>query len=124
MKTIALVSVVSVGLLSTVVCAQDSLLGTYSGRVENGRVRGGGSNLDLVIASEENGLVKGAIKNYEIRCGGDYPLEGTRDKDRLELKATKVGRLADCLLTYSLTVNGATLVGKNSDGLPVQFRKR
>jgi hypothetical protein len=54
MKAIGFVIVVSAGLLSTVVCAQDSLLGNYSGRVENGRVRGGGTNIDLVIASDEN----------------------------------------------------------------------
>jgi len=124
MKVIGLAIVVSAGLLSSALCAQESLLGTYSGRVENGRVRGGGSNIDLVIASDENGVVKGGIKNYENRCAGDYPLEGTRDKDKLELKATRVGRLADCVLTYSLTINGARLVGTNSDGLPVQFSRR
>jgi len=124
MKVIGLAIVVSAGLLSSALCAQESLLGTYSGRVENGRVRGGHSNIDLVIASDDNGFIKGRIKNYEGRCGGDYPLEGMRDNDKLQLKATKVGRLADCVLTYRLTIHGARLVGTNSDGLPVQFSRR
>jgi hypothetical protein len=101
--------------------AQDSLVGKYQGSVEVQRGRAGGGAPMLVISSVENGVVKGAVTTFG-RCAGDYPLEGRLEGDKLELKSTKAGRLPDCVIDYSLSVDGKRLTGTSS-GVPISFQR-
>jgi hypothetical protein len=101
--------------------AQDSLIGKYQGAAEVQRGRAGGGAPMLVISSVENGVVKGAATTYG-RCAGEYPLEGRLEGDKLELKSTKAGRLPDCVIDYSLSVDGKRLTGTSS-GVPISFQR-
>lgn len=116
-------TMIAVASLSASVCAQETLVGKYSGRVEYSRAEGGPQNVDLVIDSDENGVVKGRTRSYERRCAGEYQLMGVRENEQLQLKSTNVGRLPDCIVHYVLTVNGKQLSGTAS-GLPAQFSKK
>jgi hypothetical protein len=103
--------------------AQESIVGKYSGRADNPRAKGGGGNVDLVITSVDDGIVKGTSRSYTGNCAGEYPLEGKYEHPKLELKGTKAGRTADCIPEYNLTVEGKRLVGTNAGGLPIQFSR-
>jgi len=122
MKSFGAASLVAC-LICTLAYAQQPIVGKYSGKVDNPRGRGGGGNVDLVITSVDDGVVKGTSKSYQGKCADEYPLEGQLEDKKLTLKATKVGRLADCIIRYDLTVEGNTLVGTQSDGLPIKFSK-
>jgi hypothetical protein len=101
--------------------AQDSLVGKYQGSAEVQRGRAGGGAPSLVITNVDNGVVKGTATTYG-RCAGEYPLEGRVEGDKLELKSTKAGRLADCVIDYNLSVDGKRLTGTSS-GVPITFQR-
>jgi hypothetical protein len=115
--TVAAVFVLSAG----TAVSQDSLVGKWQGSAEVQRGRGGGGAPLLTINTVENGVVKGTVTSYG-RCGGDYPLEGRLEGDKLELKSTKAGRVQDCSIDYNLSFNGKRLVGTSS-GVPISFQR-
>ena len=109
--------------------AQDALVGKYTGsyalavRDKEITVR-----LTLVIASVEDGVVKGtattASSGSRPPCDGDYPMAGKYEGNKLQLHATqKGGRTGDCSLALNLTVEGNKLVGTTGTGSQVQLSK-
>jgi hypothetical protein len=90
---------------------------TFPGRPERA-VR-----VELVIASVENGVVKGTGKSYSPSCkGAELPIEGKQQGNKLELRAT--GERATCTMAYSLTVEGKKLIGTTPSGYPLQLSKQ
>jgi hypothetical protein len=118
-----LATLIAVALLPASICAQETLVGKYSGRVEYIRAQGGPQNIEFLLDSEENGVLTGRMRSYERRCAGEYQLVGMRVNERVQLKSTNVGRLADCVVNFDLTVNGNQLTG-TATGLPAQFSKK
>ena len=112
------------------VYAQDALPGRYTGTYAFlGGSKENTVRLTLVIASVEGGIVKGTATNEgstgrKNPCGGDYPMEGKYEGNKLQLKSTeKGGRVGDCGLSLNLTVEGNKLVGTTGAGYKVQLSK-
>jgi hypothetical protein len=123
MRTVIAVGIVAAFVAGVAIAADHSLVGKYSGRVDNPRAKAGAGNVDLTIASVEGGVVKARSRSYSGNCAGEYALEGRLENEKLHLKATTPGRLADCAPEFNLTVEGGKLVGTNAVGNPVQFSK-
>jgi len=101
--------------------AQDSLTGKYSGSYTT--VRPYVIGVSLVIASVEDGIVKGTASLYDGRCMGEYPVEGTYKDNKLVVRATaKGGKAGDCSFGFAGTVEGNSLNGKMGQ-IDIQLRK-
>jgi hypothetical protein len=115
----------------TITYAQDSLVGTYKGSFTVPSHQGKGSRqigVQLVIASVENGVVKGTATNYGFgqggSCAGDYPMEGKYDGNKLEMKSTaKSGRAGDCSFNLNVVQKGNKLVGTTNRDRPIRLSK-
>lgn len=105
--------------------AQDSPVGKYSGTFTVPTLTGDRQiGLELTIASVEGGKVKGAARSYSRSCGGDFPVEGTYEGSKLEIRSTaKFGPAGDCSFRMRLTVEGNKLVGETGGGRPIQLSK-
>lgn len=112
----------------TIAYGQDSLVGTYKGSytvsTRMGDVQIG---LQLVIASVENGIVKGTATtsgtSYDP-CRGNYPMEGKYDGNNLVLRATaKGGAAGDCSFGLNVARVGNKLVSKTGGGRPIELSK-
>ena len=113
-------NVLGVGLVlffSRSVFAQQSLVGKYSGAyistTNHGDERQG---LTLEITSVDGEIVKGkavrTARGKNVRCNGEYPVEGPVKGNELSLKSTeKGGRTEDCRVNLKLTVESNKLVG-------------
>ncbi|MGZ5120588.1 MAG: hypothetical protein ACXWCW_26820 [Burkholderiales bacterium] len=113
MNLFAKASCLAIALMSTAVVAQDNLVGKYSGRFMTVNNRGDFPiSLELTVLSVENGNVTATAHSYGRQCGGDFPMRGTLEGDKLVLKAVKAGgRASDCDLALDLTVQGSKLSG-------------
>ena len=93
--------------------AQDALVGKYAGSFPIQTNRG---NVDVgvtvVIASAEDGKLKGTGTYHAGPCAGDYPLEGYVKGNAVGLRGTaKGGRAGDCAFGFKGTVEGNRLIG-------------
>lgn len=90
--------VIGIALLScsTLLYAQQGLLGTYTGAF---RERGGEIprrvSAILEITSAENGKLAGKFKLSGGSCGGDYVIDGAYQDSKLEMR-TSEGALRGC----------------------------
>jgi hypothetical protein len=100
--------------------AQESLVGTYSGSYTSGG--GVGSprpiGVELTVASEDNGSVKGTVKISRQTnrgthpCSGEYQMEGKLTGGKLVMKsAGKSGSADDCSFSFNGVKEGNKLVG-------------
>jgi hypothetical protein len=110
-------STIAVGLVTALwgsVCfAQDALVGKYAGSFPVQTNRG---NIDVgvtvLIASVEDGKLKGTGTYHTGPCAGDYPLEGIVKGNAVGLRGTaKGGRAGDCAFGFKGTAEGNRLVG-------------
>lgn len=93
--------------------AQDSLVGTYNASYTSTGIQSTLQSLTIVIASVEDGRVKGTGTRHDRACAGEYPLEGSLKGDQIRLRATKKGGPAgDCTFGFAGKVEGGALVGK------------
>jgi hypothetical protein len=113
MKSLALVAF-SIGCsLPLAVGAQDSLVGTYNASYTSTGIQSTLQSLTIVIASVEDGRVKGTGVRHDKACGGEYPLEGSIKGDQLRVRATKKGGPAgDCSFGFAGKIEGNTITGK------------
>ena len=107
--------------------AQESLVGRYGGHFTvSSPFPGKGDRtvqVELVIASAENGVVSGTGKSSSPSCrGAEMPIEGKQDGNKLEIRAVEQGR--PCTMQYALTIEGKKLVGTTRSGYPVQLTKQ
>lgn len=132
MKSVAAIGIVILGSVSALAFAQDALVGTYNGGyalTSGGREQQVG--VTLVIASVDNGVVKGTATNQGIAgskrggaCRGDFPMEGKSDGGKLTLRSTESGsKVGDCNLSLNLAVEGNKLVGTTGAGYKVELSK-
>jgi hypothetical protein len=99
--------------LPLAVGAQDSLVGTYNASYASTGIQSTLQSLTIVIASVEDGRVKGTGVRHDKACGGEYPLEGSLKGDAIRLRATKKGGPAgDCSFGFAGKVEGGAMVGK------------
>ena len=96
-----------------VVGAQDSLVGTYNASYTSTGIQSTLQSLTIVIASVEDGVVKGTGTRRDRGCAGDYPIEGSLKGDSIRLRATKKGGpTGDCMFGFAGKIEGGALVGK------------
>jgi len=127
MKHVALASFIAITMgHGTITYAQESLVGTYTGSYTV-PVSGYGPQqvgMQLIIASVENGVVKGAATVYRLSCKGNYPMEGKYDGNKLVMKSTAKGGVAgDCIIALNVVQEGNKLVGKTGSGAPLQLSR-
>ena len=105
--------------------AQESIIGTYSGHFMQKSQRGERSRaLHLVISNLEGDVASARLTRQTSDCGGEHPMQGKYDGNRLKLRSTeKGGAAADCSLSLDLTVEGKKLVGTTGRGEQVQLSK-
>ena len=130
MKRLALASMIAITMgHGTITYAQDSLVGTYKGNFtvpsNIGDIQIG---VQLIIASVEDGVVKGTLTQYGFgsggACAGNYPMEGKYDGNKLVMRATaKGGRAGDCGFGFDVVQEGNKFVGKTGSGRPIQLSK-
>ena len=125
MRTTAVASLMMSLAVPLQLYAQDSVVGKYSGSVSRATVKGEMQvGLDLVIASVDNGAVKGSATSYAKNCGGAFPIEGTYVGNSMDIKSTaSFGSAGDCALHLLLRAEGNKLVGETGNGRPVQLSK-
>ena len=131
MKRLALASLIAITMgHGGITYAQESVVGTYTGsytQPTNSKYGDTTVNVQLIIASVENGVVKGTAKLYStarFKCPGDYPMEGNYDGNKLAMKATaKAGPTSDCSFGLNVAQEGNKLVGKTGAGLSIQLSK-
>lgn len=127
MKRLALASLIAISIgHGTITYAQNALVGTYRGSYPVFTSMGGVQvGVQLIIASDENGIVKGTATTYSKHpCAGTYPMEGKRDGNNLVLIATaKGGRAGDCSFRLNLAQEANKLVGTTGLGNPIELSK-
>ena len=105
--------------------AEESLVGTYTGTFQGAKRNDKSNGVSLVIASVENGVVKGTATRFQRgACNGEYPMEGELSGTALTMKATEKGGSAeDCSFGINVTQQGNTLVGTTHKGQPIQLSR-
>ena len=103
--------------------AQGDVTGRYTGNlVVQYQGRDSSVGLTLVIASVENGRVKG-VATLGGPCAGDYPFEGFLKGTELGVRSnTKGGRAGDCEFGMRGTLEGNRITGTYGR-YPVQLSK-
>ena len=131
MKRLALASLIAITMgHGAITYAQESVVGTYTGsytQPTNSKYGDTTVNVQLIIASVENGVVKGTAKLYStarFKCPGDYPMEGNYDGNKLVMKAmTKGGPTGDCTFSFNVAQVGNKLIGSTGLDRPIQLSK-
>jgi hypothetical protein len=105
--------------------AQESLLGTYTGSDVFPSARGDTSiGVKLVITSVAASAVSGQVELGGRACGGDYPVQGKYEDNRLVMTAiAKGGSASDCSFSFDVAVNGNKLVGTTGNGKALRLSK-
>jgi hypothetical protein len=105
-------------------CAQGDVTGKYNGNlVAQYMGRDTSVGLTLVIASAENGRVKGTATLGGGPCAGDYPFEGFLKGNELGVRSNvKGGRAGDCEFGMRGTIEGNRITGTYGR-YPVQLAK-
>lgn len=106
------------------VAAQDSVTGRYSGSlIAQMSGRDVNIGLTMVIASVENGRVKGVATMGGMSCSGDYPFEGYLKGTELAVRSdVKGGRAGDCTFAMKGTLEGNKITG-TAGRYPLQLSK-
>jgi len=126
MKRLALAFFISIAMgQGTITYAEDSIIGTYTGSYEG--IWGSNNEqvgVKLIIASVENGDVKGTATLQSPRCGGDYPMAGSYDGHKLIMKATaRGGPAGDCFFLVKAVQEGNKFVGTTVRRLPIELSR-
>ena len=101
---------------STVVCAQSSLVGKYSGSImtpdSRGREKPHGFMIE--ITSAENGKLIGSALNTGGHCGGSMPAEGTYEGNNVKISAPGARDIQGCGggVRFEGVAEGNKLIGK------------
>ncbi|HEV7801031.1 MAG TPA: hypothetical protein VGP15_08130 [Burkholderiales bacterium] len=105
----------------------DAALEAMRGRYVGNMFSSAGSEtvgFSLVISAVANGTVTGTASLGGRGCNGDYPMQGTYQGRKLQLRATRNGGPAgDCPLNLVLTAEGNRLVGATDGGDRIQLAK-
>ncbi len=111
---------------SAITGAQESLIGKYAGSFVGQNDHSVG--VELVIASVENGVVKGTATRFQKgkrqTCNGDYPMEGELNAGTLKMKSTeKAGTTQECSFKLTVKQDGNKLVGTTIRDAPIELSK-
>jgi len=112
--------------------AQDSLVGTYSGRYQGAHagVKNYANGVQLTITAGENGAVKGTMRVFISgnqglgACGGNFPMEGAYADGKLQMKSiVKGGSAGDCSYGFVAVKDGNKLTGTMDSGETLTLSK-
>jgi len=112
--------------------AQDSLVGTYSGRYQGAHagVKNYANGVQLTITAGENGAVKGTMRVFISGnqglgpCGGNFPMEGAYADGKLQMKSiVKGGSAGDCSYGFVAVKDGNKLTGTMDSGETLTLSK-
>ena len=113
MKAIVMLAAAAAIAATSVVIAQESILGKYRGSYQTRSGRHMVVTLD--ITSVEDGIVKGmgSLRTTNLKggaCRGDYPFTGTLKDGELDVRAEeKGGPAGDCNFRVRATIEGGQL---------------
>ena len=123
--------VVLLGSYSTLVGADDSFVGSYTGNFTtvtmHGQVQVG---IDLDIDYAENGIVRATMIEYGHRpeagalCNGKYMMRGTYEGNSLKLGTNMGGDGGTCPRYFKAVKEGNTLTGTTGRGQRVELRRK